>query len=294
MQKLLLFSLLVALSCSSPTLNSYTLVFVPSELYNGKIAQHVRLSPDKDAVVLERRNFKAPYRGLIESDQIDPQNNNNLSVPESMTLKSIEIRIDAIIPDGSAVDLYLSFGDNYFSTNGWSDWKKEKTLSALINNPPGKYIRFRLVMSAPEIGETPEILSVTINAEPNKSSLSFKKELEILQFDNEQLITSQYAFAYERQDEYLNEFIEQMGYNALVSNANSDLKKLFMLNTAVASTFNYERGSWAAGYPFDPREICSMQNGEMAIRGHCMSYAVVLINSLTAFGYYSRHWQQTD
>jgi hypothetical protein len=124
-----------------------------------------------------------------------------------------------------------------------------------------------------------------------KVNPSFAKKITVQQFKNEKLINSQYSFGYERKDNKdLAVFVKLMGYDTIVSKNMSEIEKLIVLNTAVAKTPNHDHSGFTSNYPFDPREICSMQNGKMSIKGHCMSYAAVLINTLASFGFHSRHW----
>ncbi len=261
------------------------------ELYNSRVARQVRLSLHKDAVILEGRNFEAPFIGIIESDCIDPLDMENLTIRDQADIKSIRITAEASIPDGASLDLYYSFGNSFYSLSGWTDWEKAKDLNFFIKNPKGQYCRFRLLLSAPAIDKSPLIKFVTIEAVYKQQTDAFQKDIVIQQLENEELITSQFGFEYERPDnKELAELVKQMGYDARVANIKSDLEKLLILNTVVAKTPNPDHSGWPDNYPFDPGEICSMQNGEMVIKGHCMSYAAVLINTLTSFGYYSRHW----
>lgn len=291
MLKLILISLTVFsfLKVNAQVFNA--LKFGPNELYNAHIAKQVRLSLKTDVITLEGRNFQAPFKGIIESDCIDPADNKNVLVQDKKTLKSIRFTIEAMLPKDASVDLYVSFGNTFYSADGWNKWEKVKGHQVEIKNPKGKYCRFRLILSAPSIEKSPLIKSLTIKADYEKFPAHFQKEIKIHQFENEKLITSQFDFKYERPDnKELEAFVKLMGYDTLIAKNSSNLRSLQILNTAVASTPNHSHDGWSTDYPFDPREICSLQDRKMSIKGHCMSYAVVLINSLTAFGYYSRHW----
>ena len=275
-------------SCESNDL--YTVNFGPTELYNSRSAIQVRLSEQKDAVVLEGRNFKPPYQGSIESDLLDVEDINHLAVTEKKVLKSIKITTEATIPEEAKVDLYYSFGETVYSADGWTEWNKAENINTTIK-AEASYFRFRLVLSAPVIEKSPEIRSVSIDAVYEKVNPSFAKNITVQQFENEKLINSKYSFGYERKDNKdLAAFVKLMGYDTLVSENMSKIEKLIVLNTAVAKTPNHDHNGFTSNYPFDPREICSMQNGKMSVKGHCMSYAAVLINTLTALGFHSRHW----
>ncbi len=283
-----LASMAILFSCKPN--DSYTIRFGAKDLYNSYSANQVRLSEQKDAVVLEGRNFKPPFQGSVESDLLDIEDINHSLVTEKKVLKSVKITTDAVIPEDAEVDLFYSFGETVYSADGWTEWKKAVNINTTIK-AEGSYFRFRLVLSAPIIEKSPEISSVSIDAVYEKANPSFSKEIKVQQFKNEKLITSQYSFGYERKDNKdLAAFVKQMGYDTLVSANMSEIERLIVLNTAVAKTPNHDHDGFTNNYPFDPREICSMQNGKMSVKGHCMSYAAVLINTLTAMGFHSRHW----
>jgi hypothetical protein len=283
-----LVSIAILFSCKSN--ESYTIRFGATELYNSGLAKQERLSEQKDAVILEERNFKPSFQGSIESDLLDILDINHSAVTEKKVLKSIKISTEATIPEEAKVDLYYSFGETIYSAVGWTDWEKAVDINASIK-AVGSYFRFRLVLSAPDIEKSPEIRSVSIDAVYDNINPSFTKKITVQQFENEKLINSQYSFGYERKDNKdLAAFVKLMGYDTLVSENMSDIEKLIVLNTAVAKTPNHDHSGFTTNYPFDPREICSMQNGKMSIKGHCMSYAAVLINTLTSLGFHSRHW----
>jgi len=120
---------------------------------------------------------------------------------------------------------------------------------------------------------------------------TFPSPLQILDSHNENLITSAFSFGYERRDcPIIQNFVKTHNLHECIQTKQNDLDRFIALNHYVAQLPNTRHNMWQDIYPWTLDQILVDENGHTAVKGHCMSYASVLISALTGLGYYARHW----
>lgn len=260
-----------------------TIVFNASILYNALIAQHVGIQNNQ--IVLDLRNQAASIQGIIITDPIAPTDQD---IVDAYTIRQWVIQTNADIPNGTTLQLFAKTGTSYFTEMGWTDWRAID-LNHTLTSPSGCYLKLKYVLTTTDPSLSPSITDVTIQAEIE--STPFKRPLKVTQQHNETLITSSYSFDYEHQDEpTIQSFIETHNLRDLIANKKTDLERLVALNHYIAQLPNTRHNMWSGAYPWTLDQVIFQEGDQPAVKGHCMSYASVLISALTGLGYHARHW----
>jgi hypothetical protein len=113
--------------------------------------------------------------------------------------------------------------------------------------------------------------------------------------DIQKIVRSPVEFHYERPDqEKLARFRKAARLDEVVAGGRDDFENLVRLMDWVGSGTNVRDGTGArpdVPYPWDIERVLEITpRGQFLVKGHCMSYAEVLITAATALGYHARHW----
>lgn len=282
----LMIVLLARLACAGPVVK----ILSAAGLHEGFRANRILLAEMPPSVTLDTRNLKADFRGEIETDAIDLLDPDNLSAPGRGKLVKVTVTTDAVVPAGAAITLFVKSGPTYFSEAGWSAWEKASGLVHETVKLKGPYLKIRYALSATAAASLPLIRQAELKAEFEPAPV-FQKPAAVLSFDNTRIIRSPVEFSYESRDNpAVKEFTARNGLVKLAQSQENEVAALLALNDWVARCRNDRHGMWETNYPWNIRELSSDSQGSCVIRGHCMSYAAVLITALSGTGYYARHW----
>jgi len=276
-------------------LHSTTAAFHPinlnaEALYQGAKAIRVKVSQNPKGLTLDLRNHDQETTGFIETDVLPEQDLDSLTIPEKESIDSLSLLLTATIPQGARVRTWIQSGNRYFSDSTWSQWVEwiNPKANKVLN---GQYFRLKIQLEASSKGDAPTINAVLLTP-MGKPKSNWIKPIRITSFSNEKIIRSQYPFEWERRDEpSLQNFLKKTPYPQAYQNGLTELDRFLRLNTAVARTDNHDHKGWTdEPYPISALSICSFRNDTLSIKGHCMSYAAVLMAALTGVGQYARHW----
>ncbi|MBN2290252.1 MAG: transglutaminase domain-containing protein [Candidatus Glassbacteria bacterium] len=262
-------------------------------LYQGYRAEKVRLDKQAGAVVLDSKKTGDQPAGRLETDVLDPFDPANRLVGPGILPSKVEISCTARVPQGTRVELSASFGNRYFSEEGWSEWLPLEGLSHSFSRPPGRYVRVRLVLSSGDPEVSPQVESLRLTAAYPFADRPEHGSLELALYDNQDIVLSPVTFEYERPDQpVIRDFVLRNGLAGVVAACETELDTLSAVNHWVARVRNTRHGNFAnRDYPWDLGLIVSCDEaGKPSIEGHCMSYSIALISALTGLGFHARHW----
>ena len=253
-------------------------------LYRGPIAHRVML--DNNALVLDMRQADTLVEGVVITDPISPDEQNVIATEG---VNRWQIITQADVPEGSDLQLFVSTGSLWFSDVDWTEWARVESLDHTIENPVGLYLKLKYVFTSQSHETSPVLRGVVIHCDASPST--FQKSIHIADSHNEALITSAFDFGYERADcSPIQSLVETHRLRELIGDKKTDLDRFVALMHWVAQQPNTRQDMWADAYPWTLDELVVGQDSQMAIKGHCMSYASVLVSVLTGLGYYARHW----
>ncbi len=288
MHLIIFISVIVAVFAANS--NGITTQHNADKIFNGRSVNLATMSADGKTIIPDLRKSALPFTAEIISDPIDLCDTSATPISEAATVKSIELSLDAGKAKlGKSVKLFISFSDNPFSDFSWSSWTEIKKTKIKKSSVNGRYLKYKILLLATTKSELPSISSVTISAQivPNK----FVKPLIAKESLIQEAIWGSIPFQFEQPfyKPYV-ELFKEMGYDTVWNKYDDELSRIIALNTAVARTPNPDHSGWDGPYPFDARELCKKTDSTMVIKGHCMSYAAVLVAAFTSFGKYARHW----
>jgi len=284
-----ILALLLSLTCAMG--NNITIQHNAKKLVNGSQAINVTLSNTGKSAIPDLRKSPLPVTSEIVSDIIDLNDTNNTGIADEIIITEILMTAESAIDKSkSTIKLCLRSGNSYFTQSGWSEWLCSEKLTLKEKKPGGRYIQYRILLTAQNSETLPSVSSININAAYKLKNKPFKNQLQINSFHNEKYIQSAVPFTFEKPFyEPYAELIRKLGYDTVWYKGKNEIERFVSLNAAVARTPNPDHSGWD-DYPFDARKICSYVDTTMTIKGHCMSYAAVLVAAFTSFGKYARHW----
>ena len=293
MRRILLIPLVLCLlSCRSESVLERRLEMSSADLFNGYRAENVRLNSIGE-VVLDPRKMRGGARGLVETDIIDLCDPENNSIAPELSIKRIEVTCWASAPRDGKVELYTRCGNSFFQQQGWSPWQKAQGLLATIEKPGGRYIQARIELIADDPDNSPRLSGLDLWGIFKPAGLKGQDSISVTLFDNPRIVRSSVEFGYERMDQSaVQEFTDRNKLADLVAECRTEMDTLVKVLHWVARIRNTRHHSFVGrDYPWDIREIVSYDStGVPSIEGHCMSYAVAYITTLTGLGFTARHW----
>lgn len=265
----------------------------PAMLYQGLVADNLCQTGDREIVIDPRKLASGePVRGTLLTDVIDMRDPENGQIVPEAGLERLEVTCWASVPSEGAVALEIRWGDSFYDTTGWSDWRAADGLTGAFYPESASYFQVRLTLEADTPSNSPRVSGLDISAEYGTGK-KFGDALKVVEFDNPEIVRSPVAFGYERADQpAVAEFVERNRLRQLVSSCSGELDTLVTVLHWVGATRNTREGRFDSGpYPWDIERIVSYgSDGTPSIEGHCMSYAVVYITALTGLGFHARHW----
>jgi hypothetical protein len=273
----------------------------PRELYGGFRAQRVVLEESGRRLALDPRAFPfgTEREGIVVTDPIDLGSRRGI-IGLAGTVTSVEVDVPALVPSGKSVEVETRSGPNPLADSGWSPWSRLGSVHETVRPLTGRYLQLRITLRATSPSKSPAFPALTgiklrpteVRAEP------WKGKLTVLRADIQKIVCSPLAFHYERPDQpKVTRFRQVAKLDEVVASGRDEFEKLVRLMDWVGSGINVRDGAWAEQeklgrpYPWDIEQVAAVTpQGKLIVKGHCMSYAEVLITAATALGYHARHW----
>jgi hypothetical protein len=271
------------------------IALLPRELFGGLGARKVILEDSGTRLALDPRVFAFgnEHQGVVATDPID------LGAREGMVglagkVDGVAVEISATTPPGTAVEVEARSGTNRFGESGWSPWRRLEGFQETLCPVAGRYLQLRLTLRGEAPGLRPALTRITLRprvtgAEP------WKGKLTIVRRDVQEIVRSPLVFHHERPDQpKLARFRSAAKLDDVVAGGQGDFDKLVRLMDWAGSGTNVRDVTWARSgepYPWDIERVTEFTpEGKLLVKGHCMSYAEVLITAATSLGYHARHW----
>jgi hypothetical protein len=267
----------------------------PRELYEGFEARKVILEEAGTRLTLDPRVFQVgrDRHGVVVTDPIDlgPREG---TVGRAGTVERVAVDVAADVLPGTALEVEARSGPNRFVESGWSPWVRLGSLRETVRPLAGRYLQLRLTLRGAAPDQRPALSGITLRPMVVAAE-SWKGKLVLVRQDVQKIVRSPLEFQYERPDQpKLVRFRQAAGLDAVVAGGRDDFEKLVRLLDWVGAGTNLRDETWTRQgrpYPWDIDEVCAITPaGKLLVKGHCMSYAQVLITAATALGYHARHW----
>ncbi len=254
-------------------------------LYNSAYAAPAITDSQNTFVTLDLRNRTIEDTAVIITDSIDIIDISNSFVANDFGIDSMFAAIRASLPLNSQIRTYWSSGNAYFCDSLWSNWTEVSGLNFNIETHGSRYIKLRIVMKAASISSLPKINSIALFGNMTKG-VKYEKPIHVDSFQNEKIITGPYPFGWEtRNNVKISGLISNFHLDTCGKDSTTEFGRVIALLNWVARR---PRGSLSVSiYPWDLDQVITSTG---TIKGHCMSYAEVMISALTGLGYYARHW----
>jgi hypothetical protein len=260
------------------------------DLYAGFKAENIALDAKKIRLTLDNRNRTEQFVGKIVTDPIDLWNLHEAPLALKKSVRDISAEVVASIPTGTRITLEYQSGSDYYAFDEWAGWKPAKNGEIQTENPGDRYLRLKLVLYGQERSVSPSLYGIKLFGKQGPVPV-FRRKVEVKTSEIQDIVVSPYSFSYESRDnEDIEAFVKKNRLSDLVGGKAKEFDKFVTLNSWVARTKNSRHGTWKRDYPWDLKELITEVDGQLAIKGHCMSYAVVLISALSGLGYHARHW----
>ncbi len=259
-------------------------------LYTGFKAENIALDSENAYLTLDNRSRTDQFVGEIVTDPIDLWDLHEAPLALKRSVKNLSAEVVASVPTGTRISLEYQSGPNYYTFDEWTGWEPAKNGEIQVKKPGDRYLRLKLVLSGQERPVSPSLSAIKLSGEQGPAPI-FRRKVEVEASEIQDIVTSPYAFSYESRDnEDVKAFVKRNRLSDLVAGKTKDFDIFMALNSWVARTRNSRHGTWERDYPWDLKELITEVDGQFAIKGHCMSYAVVLISALSGLGYHARHW----
>jgi hypothetical protein len=273
--------------------SSTEIELTPRELYAGYEAYKVVLENSGARLALDPHVFQCgtERHGVVVTDPIDLGPHDG-RIGLNGTVTAVVVEVAATLPPGAAVEIDARTGPNRFDESGWSAWRRLRRLRETVREVAGRYLQLRITLRGTAPDTRPALTGIKLTptvmvAEPWKGKLTAVRQ------DIQPIVRSPVALHYERPDQpKLARFRRSARLDEVVAGGRDDFERLVRLMDWVGSGSNVRDGAWEGKpYPWDIEQVFEITpDGKPVIRGHCMSYAEVLITAATALGYHARHW----
>jgi hypothetical protein len=267
----------------------------PRELYAGLEAYKVVLEQSEARLALDPRvfHFGTERHGVVVTDPIDlgPRDGD---VGLAGAVASVTVEVSAVLLPGAAVEVDARSGPDRSGESGWSPWRRLGGLRDTVRDLAGRYLQLRITLRGADPNGRPALTGIKLRpavaaAEPWKGCLT------VVRLDRQAIVRSPIAFHYERPDQPKLARLRRVArLDEVVAGGRDDFEKLVRLMDWVGSGANVRDAAWerpGRPYPWDIEQVFEVTpGGKPVVRGHCMSYAQVLVTAATALGYHARHW----
>ncbi len=292
------------------------IVLSAAELYEGFEARKVILDASKQRLILDSRVFAfgTERAGRVVTDVIDLLPTVNGLADDRQTAESVTVELVTDVPPGANLTLEARSGGTFFDQAGWSEWRRLEGAKPRLSPLAGRYLQLRLTFTATVSGGLPAVTSLTLRPEWSGRKPDRRQPMAVVSADVQRIVRSPVGFAYERPDQEkiarfritndldgvaagkYDDAIETAKYAKIdrTMNGGEDFIRLVrLMDWAAQSTMNNTPGGpqWQDGaYTWDIERVFELKpDGERVVRGHCMSYAQVMVAAATALGYKARH-----
>jgi len=261
----------------------------PSDLYAGFEARKVVLAADGRTLALDPRVFQfgRERQGVVATDPIDLGPAAGI-VGLPATVRSVEIALEADVPQGASVEVEARSGANALDTAAWSPWRKLSGPKATVDGLAGRYLQVRAVLNAPAADKLPALTALVLTPSVEAGTL-WSGTLEVVDARIQDIVRSPIEFGYERPDqEQLVRFRKAARLDQVVAGAKDDFEKLVKLMDWVGGCANVRgtrRERDGSAYAWNIEKVFEIKDGKPTIHGHCMSYAEVMVTAAAALGY---------
>ena len=189
-----------SVSCSRVIKFEKRVEFSAAELYQGYRAENVRISPEGD-IVLDERKIWTETRGEIETDVIDLLDPACNTLAPAARSVSFELTCWGSAPQGGTLELYTRTGDFYFSRELWSGWRKAEGLAVELPAGAGRYLQARIVLAADSPENSPRLNGLDVTAKYSIAVAIAENPLQADSIANPKIVTSPVEFGYEKSDQ---------------------------------------------------------------------------------------------
>ena len=270
-----------------------------ADLYGGFQARKVAIDAAAGRVTLDPRVFTAgrDRSGALTTDVLDV---GPMAGPIALPadVRRVTLAVDADVPAGATLDVEARSGATAFDHAGWTPWVRlDGAKGGVLPGQPGRYVQVRLTLSAADAAALPAVRGLTVEgvAVPRTAA---PVRVAVKESAVRHIVRSPIEFHYERPDqEKLVRFREATGLEEVVAAGKTDFERLVRLQDWVASCPNDRHDMfpgtscpWAidvvARLPADAPAGAAVKP---VIRGHCMSYAEVMVVAASALGLKARH-----
>jgi hypothetical protein len=292
------------------------IVLSARDLYAGFEARKVVLDRAAEQLLLDPRVFShgTERAGRVVTDVVDL-----LPAPiglgdDCQAVEAVEVEVAAAVPAGAVVRVESRSGPQFFDQTGWSPWRELGGLKGRLAPLAGRYVQLRLSLTAGAAEGLPQVSNVTLRPTIVVRRAGYEPPLTVTASSIQQIVRSPVQFGYERPDQAkLAKFRKENDLDGVAAgkydtaieaakyaeidksmNGGADFLQLVrLMDWAAQSTMRNVPGGpqWKDGaYQWDIERVFERTpEGERVVRGHCMSYAQVMVSAATALGYKARH-----
>ncbi len=109
----------------------------------------------------------------------------NCGIKRLVDIAAVTLAWDIAVPAGTSAAVSVSFGTSPVpDADGWTPFEPVKGLSGTWKNPRGRYLRFRVAMSAEDPLNTPLLRGVTVTADVRPSETATNAVIRVLSMKN--------------------------------------------------------------------------------------------------------------
>jgi len=245
------------------------------------------------------RILLASYRptGALLSPVIDAAGENGTTFKTARILRTLRVAVESRTTSRTGLSLEVRSGESpVYAAEHWGDWVRPAS-DGNIAAIRGRYVQWRIDLSTNDPEESPEIMSLALDAEATQNRASAGK-VSIVREDNFELGQAPEGYSYEDyRSEYLQDFRKHFKLDEVVARAHTDWERQQrLLDWAYFVSLKKERSI----FPWDPRSWVDdrrMPDGSLAMNKYsqrardemCLYPDVTLMAALQSFGYPARH-----
>ena len=259
------------------------------KLYNSAQAFPMLLNEGKTSVTLDLRNRTVDSMGIVITDALDPLDPDNSGISAASIISNVVIYSQSQLSAGANISMMYKTGSSFFEESGWSDWVNAANPNCELKGLSGRYLKLRYLFSTNNMASLPALNRVVICVN-YEDEPSFHKTIILSTFENHNWAPGAYPFGWEsRETERIKAMITGWRLDTVGQTKSTEFERVIAIMDWVARRPNVRDANYAAWSPY-PWNLDSVFLPDGSIRGHCMSYAEVLISVLTGLGYQARHW----
>lgn len=211
--------------------------------------------------------------------------------PPLAAVPAVELELRS---EGDAVTVQARAGASPAeSAAGWSAWRDlpaQGTAGRRFRweQPPGRYLQVRLVLSTTDPRRSPRLLGVSLRAEP-RAAADWPRRVRVVSSHNERVARSAVPFEYEPLDHpVLRRLREQERLDEVVRGATTELELLSRLAAWSAGRWKHP-GHIGRVYPaWNAAEILAPHADGQPVGGFCQQFNVVFLQACESFGFVGR------